>query len=181
MQVAVITAGLATVSYVVTSLLTKVDPDFDMDKMLHRGKYALEQDSTTQDRKPKSIMKILGIGNEFTKGDKIIYFAILLYSLFFITVFFIGVICYKLLNIKFSDLQWGYWWTFQISLMAVIVIIVAVWFIWGGTRDLLDLFRTLKLAKRNVNDDGTVIGHHNAVEEEALKNNEESHSIKKDC
>ncbi|MHB9071000.1 MAG: sodium:solute symporter family protein [Sedimentisphaerales bacterium] len=169
MQVAVITAALAAVSYVVTSLLTKVDPDFDMDRMLHRGKYKLEQDSTVHAREPKSIMKLLGIGNEFTRGDKIIYFAALLYSLFTFAVFATGVICYKLLNIEFSDIQWGHWWTFYISMMAVITIIVAVLFIWGGIRDMLDLFRTLKSAKRNVNDDGTVVGHHNVSDEKTTE------------
>ena len=35
-------------------------------------------------------------------------------------------------------------------------VFTTIWFLWGGTRNLFALFRTLKLAKRNALDDGSV-------------------------
>ncbi len=38
-------------------------------------------------------------------------------------------------------------------------LVTTVWFTVGGTRDLMRLFRALRTAKRNVLDDGRVVGH----------------------
>jgi len=171
-QVALFTALLATTSYVVVSLLTKVDPDFDIDRMLHRGKYALADDNPAKNPDTRWIMRVLGVGNEFTKGDKFIYFAVMFYSTFFITLFFVGVICCKVFNIEFSEVLWGYQWAFKMAVGAVMAVIVAVWFIWGGALDLKYLFRKLKSVKRNDSDDGTVVGHHNVSDEQVAETTE---------
>ena len=42
--------------------------------------------------------------------------------------------------------------------------VTAVWFTWGGVRDIRDLFKRLKSQKINDLDDGTVVGHQNLDE-----------------
>jgi hypothetical protein len=48
--------------------------------------------------------------------------------------------------------------------MAIVAVVTFVWFLWGGTKDSIDLFRTLKTAPKNILDDGSVVGHCNAAE-----------------
>ena len=43
-------------------------------------------------------------------------------------------------------------------------LVSAVWFIWGGLRDMRDLFRRLRNQKANPLDDGMVVGHQNLDE-----------------
>jgi hypothetical protein len=43
-------------------------------------------------------------------------------------------------------------------------LVTAVWFTWGGTRDIIRLFKRLKSEAVNELDDGTVVGHQNLDE-----------------
>lgn len=59
--------------YIIASLLEKSlkhEPDFNLDKMLHRGRYA-----DSQSAKPATGLRALGFTDEFTRGDKFIFFA----------------------------------------------------------------------------------------------------------
>ncbi|MCF7794728.1 MAG: sodium:solute symporter, partial [Candidatus Cloacimonetes bacterium] len=56
-------------SYVLVSLLSR-KPDFNLDKLLHRGKYSIEDDSAVVTKAHSKIWKYFGVGKEFTKGDK---------------------------------------------------------------------------------------------------------------
>jgi len=163
MQMSFFAAISASGSYIIVSLLTKPDPDFDMDRMLHRGKYAIKEDYREVTEKPKLIFKLLGISKEFTKGDKITYFVITAISLFWFFTFLIGTILYSIFGA--SDDTWAKWWIFRISFSAIIAFITTIWFLCGGIKDLAYLFRTLKTTKENNLDDGTVIGHHNAADD----------------
>ena len=65
-------AGAISV-YVAVSLLEKFlkhEPDFNLDKMLHRGRYA-----DGESAKPATGLRALGFTDEFTRGDKFIFFA----------------------------------------------------------------------------------------------------------
>lgn len=163
MHISFFSAIAASCSYVIASLFSKPDPDFDMDRMLHRGKYALKTDEHHETPgKPNLILKMLGIGKEFTGGDKFIYFFATAFQLFWFIAFVIGTIFYSIYGA--SDDTWANWWLFRTSLMAIVALITFIWFFWGGTRDSVDLFRTLKTAPKNILDDGSVVGHHNAAE-----------------
>jgi hypothetical protein len=52
----------------------------------------------------------------------------------------------------------------QIVVPLLVGIVTTVWFTWGGTRDLIHLFRALPHVKRDARDDGTVVNHHNLDE-----------------
>ncbi|RKY06071.1 MAG: sodium:solute symporter, partial [Planctomycetota bacterium] len=71
-QMAFFGACCSIVLYFIVSFLTKPDPEFDMDRMLHRGKYAPDSDKQ-KTVTTKGLHKILGITNEFSKSDKVIY------------------------------------------------------------------------------------------------------------
>ena len=154
-------AIIAVASYVITSLLTKPDPDFDMDRMLHRGKYTIK-DETKIIKEPTIKEKLIGITHEFTTGDKIIWLTVFGLNMFTLVAFIIGTPLYLIFGA--TDDTWAKWWLFRMGLTGVMAIITTVWFLWGGTRDLFDLFRRLKTAIRDDRDDGSVIGHHNVAD-----------------
>jgi len=162
MQISFIGAIVAILAYIFVSLLTKPDPDFDMDKMLHRGKYRVEGEKKIQGSVAKGLMKKLGITEEFTFGDKIIYFASMGISIFWIGAFVIGIILHRFFGS--TDDTWSKWWFFKIGTIGVIAIIVAIWFSIGGIINLVELFKSLRVAKRNELDDGSVKGHQNIAD-----------------
>ncbi len=68
--------------YVAVSLLTCRE-NFNMDRMLHRGKYAVEKDLTVTTQKRKfTLGSLIGFDREFTRGDKIISGSVFGWSMF---------------------------------------------------------------------------------------------------
>jgi SSS family solute:Na+ symporter len=60
---------------------------------------------------------------------------------------------------------WSRFWKIAgIGIPACIALVTAVWFTWGGLRNLRDLFARLRVQKINHLDDGTVVGHRNLDE-----------------
>jgi SSS family solute:Na+ symporter len=155
----------AILLYVTISLLTgKVD--FDMDRMLHRGRYAIgakPTDSVLPVRRKFTWGAILGFDAEFTRGDKLISISVFAWSMFWFLVFVVGSIWY--LWRPWSLETWGrYWFINSILLPMVVGVITSVWLTWGGVRDLRRLFRDLRACKPNALDDGMVVNHHNLDE-----------------
>lgn len=141
--------------FVVVSLLTKPDPHFSMDKLLHRGKYA---DTEIQKRaeKPKRGLKALfNISDEFTFSDKVLYFLVLGWTVGWFIVFICGTI-YNLVN-KTSDDGWAKWWHCKLIFMTVICAVTILWFSIGGLMNLKEMFGNLKSASASSKDDGTVV------------------------
>jgi SSS family solute:Na+ symporter len=151
----------AIVAYVLVSMLTKPDPSFDLDRMLHRGKWSEDK---RPERSPGTgvkarLWRFLHVGSEFTMADKIIYLASFGWTFFFGLVFLV-VTLYGLRN-AIPDAFWVKWWIFQISAFAVVAIITTIWFIIGGIGNILEMLRILKVSAHDAHDDGTVVGHHN--------------------
>jgi SSS family solute:Na+ symporter len=68
------------------------------------------------------------------------------------------------------DSTWSrFWHVAAIGLPVFISVVTAVWFTWGGIRDIRALFRHLRLQKVNHLDDGTVVGHENLDEHDTLE------------
>lgn len=139
--------------YVIVSLLEK-NKDFDLEKLLHRGKYAIEGEHRIVYKKPSWKLKILGMGKEFTIGDKIIY--IITYSWIFswAIVFVLGTIYYFSQGI--SDKSWMNFWMIYLKINLIAAVIVVVWFSVGGFRDMARMLKDLKTIKRDDQDDGFV-------------------------
>lgn len=165
-QVAFVVSLMAIIVYVSVSLITCKEP-YNIERMLHRGKYAIEGDHKAIDKKVSFFHKIIGMGKEFTFWDKVIYLGSIIITLVIFVAFLLGS-AYGM-TFKTSELGWSKYWLCIIAVFSIGGLLITIWYIIGGTRDLIELFRTLKTKKRDDWDDGTVIGHHSRVDEEILK------------
>ena len=137
--------------YVVISLLTCKE-DFDLDAMLHREEKTDERRGTWM----QEIVQRLGVDDDFDRRDKITYAVCFGWCFFWLGVFVIGVIYNVFINPEVSDTAWlAFWKVWGIAyLLAVLGVTVGLLF--GGTKDVVDLFRRLKTIDRDDADDGTV-------------------------
>lgn len=165
-QVTFIAALCAIATYIVVSLLTCKE-DFDMDRMLHRGRYAalkeMTGDATKAYRNKNFVLRILGIDKDFSLGDKIITVGLFVWMLIWLCVFIVGTI-WNVVAPWPTSVWMTYWHVTAIGIPVAITVVTTVWFTWGGTRDIFRLFRRLRHEKANPLDDGTVIGHSNAAD-----------------
>ena len=150
---------LSSVLYVMVSLLTYRKP-FNLERMLHRGKYADEQ-SKPPIRIAWSLKnvfsKLIGINPEYTKSDRAIAYSVFTYTfiyrfgLTFVLVLICNIFC------PWSKHAWGkYWFITMIAVPFAVGLITTVWFFIGGMIDLRHLFRDLEARKRDYSDDGRV-------------------------
>jgi solute:Na+ symporter, SSS family len=157
MHISFLSAAACILLYVLVSLFGKKIV-FDIDRMLHRGKYAVKDDIAEGDHRPVGrIRKALGMGKEFTRGDKIIYLGALSWIALWVVVFIFGTI-YNLTH-KVRPESWLTFWHIYVYFSFAMAVVVTVWFTIGGVRDMRDLFRALAVAGRDVSDDGHVRDH----------------------
>lgn len=161
-QMAFCTALIAVCLYIVVSLLSR-KPAFNMEKMLHRGKYAIEGEHVKQIAKTSIIQKLTGIDNEFTRGDKFIAVFLIIQTAVWFAIGLVGTI-YGLGH-EISDDAWGRFWLIMVIWLMFLAFVTVIWFLIGGTHNLIEMFRTLKTIKRDELDDGRVIGHHSLADE----------------
>ncbi len=81
----------STLFYIAVSLLSRRD-SFDMDRLLHRGEHAIEGEMVVVKEAPSRGWKLLGMGREFTRGDRIIYIASYCWTGLWTLVFIFGTI-----------------------------------------------------------------------------------------
>jgi solute:Na+ symporter, SSS family len=158
--------------YAIVSLLTCREP-FNMDRMLHRGVYRREGPPVEHRIKGLRdfLRKVIGINEEYTRGDRIIAVSVFLWSFVWNFGFvFLGVLIWNMFY-RWPSHWWANWFFIErFALGGVVAIVTTAWFTWGGTRDLLRLFRDLKLKEVNELDDGRVIGHVSADDLALLPN-----------
>ena len=149
----VISALSAITVYVTVSLSTRVKPGFEMDKMLHRGRYAVASEKPEQ-HKLGGLLQRLGMTTEFTRSDKAVLcfnFGVLLFSL---VPFLIGSILK--IFIEIPDKVWLGYWVVVVTFYSVIAVITTVWFTWKGSVNVVELIANLREKKRDSHDDGWV-------------------------
>lgn len=142
----------SSLMYVLVSLLDRRGR-FNLDKLLHRGQYAIPEDQHVVGTAKRGF-QILGMGREFTRGDRIIYSVNYIWMFFWFAVFTIGTI-YNLTH-EVSDGAWMKFWKIQLGCNIGLAVITVVWFTLGGIRDYRQLLRRLKTRRRDDNDDGFV-------------------------
>lgn len=153
---------MAILAYVLVSFFGK-RPPHDMDKLLHRGQYAVEQVAEGEDGAPvKGWRAALGINEHFTPKDRLVYYLILAHSGVLVASFIVFSTCSMIFH--FTDLFWSRLWQVYLWFVIVIGTIIVIWFLIGGGQNLKDLFRRLSAARRNDLDDGTVVKHKNLGE-----------------
>ena len=148
-----ISMGASAFSYILVSLMDNAEP-FNMDKLLNRGAYAIEGEKKIINEDTELGWKIFLMGEEFTKGDKLIYILNYVWTGIWTLVFIIGTL-YNLSN-DVSDSSWMSFWKYYIYIFIVISILIIVWFTIGGFRDLKIMMNKLKTGQRDHGDDGWV-------------------------
>ena len=163
---------LAITVYGLVSYLTCRMPH-NMDKLLHRGQYAIASDVVpVRDTKKRSWLYrivMFGIDEQFSRADKWVTVSITLWSMFWFSVFVVGTAVY--LMHPWSDETWARYWLWTSIYMPVVIGVgTTIWFTTGCFHDMVIFFRRLREEGVDVNDDGTV-GHgaeEPKKEEEAL-------------
>ncbi|MBN2641037.1 MAG: hypothetical protein JXR78_05255 [Victivallales bacterium] len=157
---------LAVTGYVFFSLCGKKE-EFNLDKMLHRGKYDLRHEHADGDAVAAQqtgrgwVAKILGIDDEYTRGDRILAWSVFIWTMKSFVIFLV-LLTLNLFVKRWSPDGWFNWWKYYtLPLSLLVCVITSIWFTIGGSRDLLELFRSLKNVKRDDSDNGCVVNHMN--------------------
>ena len=144
--------------YILFSFVTYKKP-FNLERMLHRGKYALDNNVIVDKvwTKKNFYNKLIGITSEYTLGDKIIAWAYFVYSIIYR---FLGTFLVVAIWNIFSPWPmhwWGYYFLIVFVLIpGIIAAFTAVWFGICGTIDLRAMFCDLKKRVINPLDNGRV-------------------------
>ncbi len=151
--------------YVIVSLLTCRKP-FNLEKLLHRGAYSDGKPVEKIEWSLNTVFKkIIGIDGNYTKGDRILAYAVFVWSFIWsFGILFIGVIIANAIYGRGENGIYGWpekWWAIHFGITQLIVpfvvaVISTVWFTWGGTRDLRRLFQRLAAKHDDFSDDGMV-------------------------
>lgn len=152
-----ITAAVAGSSYIIVSLITCRHP-FNLEKMLHRGKYKLEEPNVVEKPVRRNwLTKLLNIDENFTRGDKAITIGVVGWTLG-LNLLAVGILLWTLFVGRLSEDWWfNYAMITSVWVSFVLAIFTTLWFTVGVWKDLRSLFRQLKSAKRVDTDDGTVV------------------------
>lgn len=157
--------------YVGLSLLTCKEP-FNMDRMLHRGKY--HREGGTLKRVPlnwkNAILKFVGIDSQYTLGDKVLAWSVFGWSFVWGFGFcFITVAIWNFIS-PWSVDAWSLWFFIQnFIILGIIAGISTVWFSIGGTMGLIRMFKDLREKSPDILDDGRVIGNVSAEDVELVE------------
>lgn len=147
----------ACLVYVGTSLLGP-RTDFDLNQLLHRGKWRVEGDAS-MDAAPRTLLEKLGFDQQYKGWDRAITIATLAWPLIFTLVFLVGT-AYAVWRSESGDpipaQTWSEWWFWWMWLILGTSVIVVVWFSIGGFRDLVRMVRILRSRMIDESDDGRV-------------------------
>jgi Na+/proline symporter len=148
----------SVILYVVVSLLT-CKKDYNMEKLLHRGKYA---DGVTFKRFEWSFrnffLKIAGIDPNYTRSDRILAYSVFIYTFCYAWCgCFLGILIWNTLFYRWPIEWWGIkFFITGLVVPGIIAVISTVWFAIGGSIDLYRLFKRLDAKVTDDTDDGTV-------------------------
>lgn len=148
---------LSVGGYVIGSYLTY--KPYDLDKLLHRGKYADGPEPVKEKWTLRNIFsKIIGITPEYTRGDRIIAYSVFFYSVVYsVGIIFFGIVIWN------AIWPWPHsWWTVKFFITTLLIpgivgVISTVWFMIGGSLDAIQLFRDLKKRVEDPNDNGQIL------------------------
>jgi len=156
-QVSFLAAVICSGLYMLISWLTCRVPH-DMDRLLHRGKWAVEQDQTPAadpTRRRSRLGRILGFNQDFTFWDKIVSGGMFFWSMFWLLVVVVGT-AWNLWRPWPNSVWLNYWLIVGVLLPLAITVVTFFWFGIGGVIDLRALFASLAHLKRDARDDGSV-------------------------
>ena len=148
-----IAMGASTLLYILVSLLGKPRVH-NLDRLLHRGRYALREELKIEDAAPSRGWRIFGMGREFSRRDKVLYIATYLWTFLWTATFIAGTI--YCLTHRAGNGPWLKYWGIYIWIQIVMSVVVIVWLGIGGYRDVRSMMRQLAVMQRDDADDGMV-------------------------
>ena len=145
--------------YIVGSYLTY--KPYNLDKLLHRGIYADAPVPPKEHWTFRNVFsKLIGITDEYTRGDKIIAYSVFGYSFVYqIGIVFVAIVIWNTIS------PWpDEWWTVKFFITSLVIpaivgLISTVWFMIGGIRDTRRLFIDLEKRIEDPDDNGQVLSH----------------------
>ncbi|MFA4945480.1 MAG: sodium:panthothenate symporter [Lentisphaeria bacterium] len=149
--------------YLIGSLLTRKEA-FNLDRLLHRGKYHPDGEPAVV-REKLSLRhhfyrRVIGITPEYTKGDRAIAWSVFCWSLVYgFGIMFCGILAWNAVS-PWSAQRWSiYFFITHIGAALLVGTVSTVWFMAGGFIDMCAMFRDLARRVANPLDDGRVVGH----------------------
>jgi len=164
-ELSVLIALVSTLAFVSISLLTCREP-FNLEAMLHRGKYRLTSETDLEIPQPHRnwLERMLDFDENFTRKDRVLVYVTLAWTLFWqvVTVFII----FKTLLLGRFSANWfvDYLLYVSVPVSLLVGVVTTIWFVFGVTKDIRTLLLSLKSVHSNDADDGTVRNHHNLGE-----------------
>ena len=143
----------AAAVYIIVSLVTS-RAAFNMDKMLHRGQYAIAGEMNIVEEEAVKGWKVMGTTREFTRGDKGIVIATYTWTAVWTLVFIAGTIYNLTTEVK--NASWMQFWKIYTWIYLVTSILVTIWFTAGGMKNLKEMIQTLRTMVRDHKDSGFV-------------------------
>lgn len=162
-QISQIATLISITLYIFISLFTSKEA-FPLEKMLHRDGTDSKKALAGHAKKRWTLGRLIGFDAEFPRADKWIagslfvwmagWFVVMLVGTAWNAIGRAGVISW--IQPWPKDVWLGFWHITSIGLPLLITITTAVWFTWGGFRDIRRLFKSLKNATVDDSDNGTV-------------------------
>jgi SSS family solute:Na+ symporter len=150
---------VCTVLYILASFPWK--PACDLDRLLHRD----ERTSPRPAHRAFSPARLIGITDEFTRRDRWLYAATILFNGFWILVLIAGsaYVAWHVHarggSVRDLDPAWSVFWRWKVLIMLAVAAVVTVWFLVGGIRDVAGMLRTLRERTASDTDTGIVDEH----------------------
>ena len=163
-QLSLIIVALCGTGYVVVSWLT-ANRDFDLNFLLHRGRYRVADDDAVSGPVASSrswLARLLNIDEHFTRADKALTYATFGWTVFW-QALSAALLLWMLLFGRFSAQWWfDYRMITSVGIALALAVPTNVWFTIGVARDIFRLLTVLNTASRDQTDDGTTPAHVNA-------------------
>jgi len=134
---------------------------FDLDRLLHRNERKRPATPSTRGPRHPSLLRLIGINDEFSIWDRRLYFATICFNAAWIAVFVIGSlyvawhVYVEGLPIRDLDEAWFRFWRIKVWIMLAVSCVVTILFTLGGFRDASRMLRDLR--SHEVTDDDTGI------------------------
>ncbi len=166
---------VCSIAYIVGSFLGWIRhrESFDLDRLLHRGRYADPEDvedaegadglgsGAGAEELPSRGWRVLAMGKEFSRGDRILYILTYAWNIGWVIVFAIGTTYFLSKGSDEGSWAWanGFWiqyWHVRVWIDVVLSVVVVVWLTTGGIRDVRVFLSRLRHAVRDDKDDGFI-------------------------
>ena len=148
------TIAACSLAYVLVSLVGSNKEPFNLERLLHKGKYAVARGHIDVREKPKLYMRIFGITREFSRFDRFTTYIVVGWFILLFIVFVVGTLCGFIFEIS-SD-AWAHFWYWYMWQMIEVLFVSTIWLTLGGLRDVRKMSSILSSQERGISDDGRV-------------------------